>query len=292
MAGSSVSGNPFNKARLLSVMSVALKREIEKKCSELDIPLVGFAAAKSWDDPPFEPWVPWEFRPGSIIPGTKTVIVIGLPIPLPVVETAPSIFYHEMYKTVNTLLDINAYRISLYLNTRGFSSVPVPRDGYGSVSILKESPLAFFSHRHAAYLAGLGNFGVNNVVLTPEFGPRIRFTSVFTTADIPPGKVMEKSLCIKCMRCVEICPVKALEGREYPAGLTNKKACATRSEALARKYIAPCGFCIKVCPVGQDRDLYERSDMSVYDNENQDTGLHRAWNHVRSYGGGKDRDSN
>jgi epoxyqueuosine reductase len=121
-----------------------------------------------------------KFRPGAIYPGTNTVIVIGIPVSLPVLETSPSIFYHELYKTINTMLDQSSYRISIMLNRLGYPSIALPRDGYGSISVLKENPVAFFSHRHAAYLAGLGNFGVNNMILTPGYGPRVRFTSIFT----------------------------------------------------------------------------------------------------------------
>ena len=183
-------------------------------------------------------------------------------------------------------LDTYGYRISLSLNTEGFPSIWIPRDGYGSIDVLKEKPLAFFSHRHAAFLAGLGTFGINNMLLTEKFGPRVRFASIFTEADISPDPVMERSLCTKCMQCVDICPVKALDGREYPEGLTDKKTCAIRSEALSKRFISPCGFCIKVCPVGEDRNFYKREDCGIYDEK--DTAhdrYHRAWKHVRSYGG-------
>jgi epoxyqueuosine reductase len=267
-------------------MNITLKQKIINKCADLDIPLVGFAPAQRWDNPLFEPWVPEDFRPRSIFPETQTVIVIGLPVSLPIVETSPSIYYHELYRTVNTLLDTSGYRISLFLNAEGFPSIWIPRDGYGSISVLKEKPLAFFSHRHAALLAGLGNFGINNMLLTEKFGPRVRFASIFTTADIPPDPVIGRLLCTGCMQCVDICPVKALDGREYPEGLTAKKTCATRSEALYKRYISPCGLCIKVCPIGKDRMLYLREDPGIYNEEDPAFDLyHRAWKHVRSYGG-------
>jgi epoxyqueuosine reductase QueG len=266
-------------------MSRALKAAIKKKCDDLDIPLLGFAPASRWDIPLFEPWVPEEFRPQAIFPEARTVIVIGLPVNLPVVETAPSIWYHELYKTVNTLLDINGYRIATSLNREGFPSIGVPRDGYGSITTLKEKPVAFFSHRHAAYLAGLGNFGINNTLLTKKFGPRVRFTSVFTAAEIPPDPVMEDPLCTRCMRCVNVCPVKAISGDGYPKGLIDKKTCAVRSEALAKRYTSPCGFCIKVCPVGEDRILCHREDLDIYNNRTEQFGqYHKAWKHVRNYG--------
>jgi epoxyqueuosine reductase QueG len=162
----------------------------------------------------------------------------------------------------------------------------VPRDGYGSIGVLKELPVAFFSHRHAAFLAGLGNFGINNTLLTPEFGPRVRFASILTAAEIEPDPVLEKPLCTRCQRCVKACPVHALDGGDYPAGLTDKKACATRSEALSKRFVSPCGICIKVCPVGEDRRAFGREEMGIYNEETPSFDrYHRAWNHVRSYGG-------
>jgi epoxyqueuosine reductase len=267
-------------------MTLPLQLQVVNKCAELDVSLVGFAPAERWDDPLFEPWVPEQFRPGAIFPGTNTVIVIGIPVSLPVLETSPSIFYHELYKTVNTMLDLSSYRISIMLNRHGYPSIAVPRDGYGSINVIKENPVAFFSHRHAAFLAGLGNFGVNNMILTPGYGPRVRFTSIFTHAKIKGGEIMHTPLCIHCNRCVTICPVNALQEEDYPAGLMDKKTCATRSEELFKRYISPCGFCIKVCPVGEDRKQYHREHMNIYDEADPDySDYHKAWNHVRSYGG-------
>ncbi|MFA4878231.1 MAG: 4Fe-4S binding protein [Methanoregula sp.] len=267
-------------------MNNEIRDVVTGMCQDLGIPVVGFAPAGSWDNPPFEPWVPEEFRPRAIYPETKTVIVIGLPVSLPILETAPSIHYHELYRTVNTLLDMHGYTIAEALTRRGYPSVWIPRDGYGSIAILKEKPIAFFSHRHAAYLAGLGTFGINNTLLTMEFGPRIRFASVFTSAEISPDKVLEKDLCIRCMRCVDSCPVKALSGDPYPIGLTEKKTCAARSEALANRFISPCGLCIKVCPVGADRKVFGREDPDIYhEDDGRFSAYHKAWKHVRSYGG-------
>ncbi|WP_406659989.1 4Fe-4S dicluster domain-containing protein [Methanolobus sp. ZRKC3] len=266
-------------------MNGKLKTELLEKCREMEIPLVGIASVKDWEKSPFHPWVPEEFHPQSIYPQARSVLVIGLPISLPVLETAPSIYYRELYKTVNILLDQYAYRLSNFLNERGYPSIFVPRDGYGSVEVLKENPVAFFSHRHAALLAGLGNFGVNNTLLTPEYGPRVRFASVFTSAELPSDSLMEDLLCTRCMRCVNMCPSKALDTKDYPAGLTDKDACTSYSIELNKRYISPCGICIKVCPVGYDRKHYGREDASIYSRKGDFPNYHRAWEHVRSYGG-------
>lgn len=266
-------------------MNNNLKSEILEKCAHLDIPMVGVASTDRWNTPLFDPWIPEEFYPQSIFPEAVSVIVIGLPVSLPVIETTPSIYYHELYRTINTMLDQYGYRLSNFLNNKGYSSIFVPRDGYGDISILIENPVAFFSHKHAAYLAGLGNFGVNNTLLTKAYGPRVRFTSIFTSADLPPDPLMEKDLCIRCMDCVKCCPVGAINEDDYPKGIIDKKLCARYSEKLRNRYISPCGVCIKVCPIGEDRIHYKRQDTSIYLKPENAKKYHNAREHVRKYGG-------
>ena len=88
------------------------------------------------------------------------------------------------------------------------------------------------------------------MLLTPQFGPRVRFGSVFTAAKLPSDPIMKKELCTRCMRCVKMCPAGALDQEDYPQGLTDKKSCSAHSAELNQKGISPCGICIKVCPVG------------------------------------------
>ncbi|MBM4240984.1 MAG: epoxyqueuosine reductase [Euryarchaeota archaeon] len=267
-----------------------LKNEILKKCKNMGITLVGFAPVNRWERPPeelpntFSEWIPEEFWPQSIYPEARTVIVIGLPVQLPIIETAPSIYYRELYETVNSMLDSKAYEIANFLTEKGYPSIYIPRDCYGDIKVLLERPLAFFSHKHAAYLAGLGSFGQNNVLLTPEYGPRVRFTSIFTTAEIGPDPAKIKDLCTRCILCVKNCPVNAIpEEGEFPPPM-DKKTCARRSAKLREEYRYPCGICIKVCPVGKDRQLFEREDMSIYSNDKGFRKYNKAWEHVRKYG--------
>ncbi len=269
---------------MTSDMAADLRRKIVDKCREWGVEMVGFASADAWDDPPFLPWPPREFSPKAIFPGCRTVIVLGLPVTLPILETSPSIWYQELYKNLNAQLDERAYQLSEMLNRMGHPSAYVPRDGYGEVELLMDNPCAFFSHRHAAYLAGLGTFGVNNMLLTPEYGPRQRFVSVLTAAEVPPDRPMDKQQCVRCMRCVKACPVQAIGDLEYPKASIDKARCTGRSIELKKRHRSPCGICIKVCPVGRDRKLYGRKDLGLYDGPEKDPELFQAWEHVRRYG--------
>ena len=274
----------------------SIKEKLIDKVKEMDIPLVGFAPVERWADPPeelpnkFKDWIPEEFWPQSIYPEAKTVIVIGLPVQLPIVETAPSIYYHELYNIVNTLLDSKGYEISNFLTEEGYPSIFLPRDAYGNIEVLLKNPVAFFSHKHAAYLAGMGSFGENNVILTKEYGPRVRFTSIFTTAVIEGDPIPGEDLCTHCKRCITQCPVNAIsEGTEIEDDSDDffrpidKIACANRSKMLRNEFKSPCGICIKVCPVGMDRKAFNREDMSIY-TDKKDSKYRKAWNHVKKYG--------
>ena len=277
--------------------SNSLKNEILNKCRELGISLVGFAPVERWVKPPeelpqkFETWIPKDFWPQSIYPEARTVIVIGLPVQLPILETAPSIYYHELYKTVNSLLDEKAYEISNYLTDKGYPSIYLPRDGYGDIDVLLEKPLAFFSHKHAAFLAGLGSFGLNNVLLTIKYGPRVRFTSIFTTAEMKGDPISGQDLCTRCMQCALNCPVGAIESDsgdldDFPFPM-DKITCATQSKKLRGEYRSPCGICIKVCPVGKDREVFDRENTSIYSKKKGFEEYYKAWEHVRKYGSKK-----
>lgn len=255
--------------------------------------MVGFAPVDRWENPPeelphkFDEWIPPEFWPQTIYPEAQTVIVIGLPVSLPVVETAPSIYYHELYNTVNAALDFKAYELANFLTFKGYPSIFLPRDGYGDIEVILKKPLAFFSHKHAAYLAGLGSFGQNNVLLTHKFGPRVRFTSIFTTAKIEGDPLMVGDLCTRCLACVKECPVNAVKrDGDFPPPV-DKISCATRSKKLRSEYRSPCGICIKVCPVGEDRKVFNREDVSIYDKEHTPAKYKKAWGHVRNYGSKK-----
>ncbi len=56
------------------------------------------------------------------------------------------------------MLDSKANEIANFLIEKGYGSIYLPRDAYGDINILIDKPFAFFSHKHAAYLAGMGAY--------------------------------------------------------------------------------------------------------------------------------------
>lgn len=263
-----------------------LKRYIVRKAKQLGAEIVGVAPVSRWHE--FKDTKP-AYYPQNIFPFTKTVIVLGVPIIIPMLDTTPSIIYTELYNTTNRLLDDIAYKLSLVITNKGHQSIFFPRDGYGDISVLVSKPEAAFSHVIAAKYAGLGTIGYNHTLLTKEFGPRVRLVSILTDAEIAPDKMVGEELCIKCELCRKCCPTSAFTTTGHLIADMDKTKCAVYHEQLKKDYHYPCGVCIKVCPIGDDRKLYGKNTRKYLKEkelltQDPNSAEYSGWTHCRSFG--------
>jgi len=121
----------------------------------------------------------------------------------------------------------------------------------------EEELMALFSFKYAAVNAGLGWIGKNDVLITEEYGPRVRLSAVLIDYPFEYGNKMTESRCGSCTKCVDICPHKALTGANWNINtlrnelidyhLCNQKRSAY-IESHGRKHA--CGLCMAVCPYG------------------------------------------
>jgi O-acetylhomoserine (thiol)-lyase len=237
-----------------------LKKEVSARAESLGLSLVGYAPVTRWTETGNQKRASF---PQTIWPWSKTVIVGGVPIFLPMVETTPSNLYSELYNTTNRLLDEAAYRIASMLLSLGLRAHFFPRDGYGEISSLVKKPEAAFSQVMAAKYAGLGTIGANHCLLTGEYGPRVRFVSVITDAELPPDPLPEKELCSSCGLCRKSCPIGAFTPRpDSHIADMEKYKCARYHQFLRDEMRYPCGVCTAVCPVGADKKLYGGGALS------------------------------
>jgi len=171
-------------------------------------------------------------------------------------------FYRQIgYHMVNDLLNSTAFRLSNFLQSMGYLSLFFPATyGPGISEWIAEripSTWGLFSQRHAAVMAGLGEFGLNNVVVTPQYGPRIRFNSVITEAELTPSPLLGEKTCLgeSCSLCVESCPgALSLRPGFDPEAVWYNTPAQTDIAACRKLYpLKYClGMCIKVCPVGEE----------------------------------------
>ncbi|MDR1741937.1 MAG: 4Fe-4S dicluster domain-containing protein [Synergistaceae bacterium] len=240
-----------------------MRRWLSREAGKLGMNIMGVANVERWEQ---HNETPREFFPQSIWPWSRTVVVMGVQIFLPMIATTPSVVYSELYNTTNRLLDEAAYRLANALTVMSYRACFFPRDCYGDISALVKKPEAAFSHVLAGRYAGLGTIGFAHTLLTPQYGPRVRLVSVITDAPIAPNDVMAGSLCSGCGLCAKNCPAGALRkrrgGKTQAIGDMDKHLCASYHKRLKDELRYPCGVCAAVCPVGADREMYGASPIS------------------------------
>lgn len=168
-------------------------------------------------------------------------------------ERAVAVSYSQLcYGVVNQRLDLLASRLSGIIQKSDYKAFPVPSSARAS----DEKICAVFSHKLAAHLAGLGWIGKSCLLVTPEAGPRVRWTTILTDAPLETGTPMG-TRCGDCRECVDACPVKAFTGRDF----TEAEPREARYDARrCEKYLngleastgyGVCGMCLYICPHGK-----------------------------------------
>ena len=241
---------------------MSLARDLKSFAVERGAHLFGVAPVERFEG------APRGHRPADLLPGAKSVVVVSIRlfqscvdhprisqgsevIPEEALPRVQQHFYRRTnYETVNWALQIVSHQIAYRLSELGHDVMPCPVTYYdGSLSSTVPGYFAPFSHRHAAVAAGLGTFGLNNLVLSPQFGPRNRFNSVITTAELEPSDMLEEPVCLgeSCRVCLDAWPECFGEMRELEI--------AGKTFRMARQFgcKANCGGggCIRVCPVKQ-----------------------------------------
>ena len=186
-------------------------------------------------------------RPDDYLIAARSVVVIAFRLFDSIMDALPQSRprYTEHFFTTNMELNICANKTAHFLVEQGFDSAPIYYSG-AEYRIPHDTP--FFdemSFKHAAVEAGLGRMGRNQLLITPQFGPRIRLIIVLTQAELQPDEKIEKELCNieSCgYRCLVNCPVEALK----KDGTMDKRACATYMFETLNPL--RCGMCIVSCP--------------------------------------------
>ncbi|MBM3132373.1 MAG: epoxyqueuosine reductase, partial [Chloroflexi bacterium] len=181
---------------------------------------------------------------------------IGVQLPSAVFETIsdrPTPIYASAYQTANRILDAIAFRAAVALERDGFRSLPIP----ASQVLDRQNWCAAISHKAVARMAGLGWQGKNLLLITPQYGSRVRLVTVLTQAPLDPDTPVENR-CGACTLCRDACPAGAIKGvgtRDYYRDREDALLLQKCVEKLTGEFKALpevghsiCGICIRVCP--------------------------------------------
>jgi epoxyqueuosine reductase len=109
--------------------------------------------------------------------------------------------------------------------------------------------------------AGLGQLGRNGLLITPEYGPRVQLSKIFTDLPLEPDKPIDfnvENTCRICKRCAKACKASAINVEDEPTYSSNY---VSSSQGTLKWYVdgekcymfwsengTDCSDCIITCP--------------------------------------------
>lgn len=261
---------------------------VKAKAADLDIDLVGVAAAEAVADHPPPGANDTDIQ--SLLYGAASVVVVARRTS----AGAASIHWNDRNAHHSAQIGISELELATldllyFIEDHGHPSIMVPVQAARSKLYdgMDEGPLSL---PHVAVEAGLGTLGLNLQLLTPEYGPRVILGAIVTTADLTPDERLTDGLCIgaECGRCLLACPGDAIDHfdmrvddcrphaepwgfdrfLEYAEGVMDADSVEERQALLQSTdslmvwqsmihgdgVNTGCTNCADVCPVGDDYD--------------------------------------
>lgn len=192
-------------------------------------------------------------RPNEIPDGVSHVIVLGHGMDYGLVKTYPSALAGAAVGAGYSKEAATAQQLSQYILNLG----------YEALASMNDTALVI----PYAVQAGLGEYGRNQMVITPEFGPRVRFSKIFTSLPLEadaPRRFGVREFCDICTKCADACPVKALPfgppsfdrpNRSSIRGVKKWTADCEKCFGYWVKLKSDCAICMRVCPFNRDYSL-------------------------------------
>lgn len=182
--------------------------------------------------------------------GLTSVIVLGHEMDKALVDTYPSALAGAATGREYSHEAAIVMQLAAYIRNLGYRAVPSMNDTGLVIPY--------------AIKAGLGEYARNQMVITPQFGPRLRFSKIFT--DLPLAHDTARSpgvraFCDICTKCADACPVKALPYGPPDVGGANVSAIkgvrkwtsdAEKCFGFWTRLASDCAICMRVCPFNRD----------------------------------------
>jgi epoxyqueuosine reductase QueG len=213
-------------------------------------PLVACASAH---DPIFlrlkEVVDPSHAMPRDILPEAESVIVFFLPFKPEFGRENDNAGFHcsrnwgiLYYTTNNLILAINQHLLHR-LEAAGHKASVTP----ATHNFDEQKLVSSWSHKHLGYIAGLGTFGRNHLLITKE-GCCGRLGSLVTSMPVPPTARPDKEYCLdkkgrECLGCVSKCIYGALKEDEYDRHACYAQCLANNSYFDDLPLVDVCGKC-------------------------------------------------
>ncbi|TFF89640.1 MAG: hypothetical protein EU548_07090 [Promethearchaeota archaeon] len=221
-----------NESNIKTKTTTEFWNKFEEKARSLDVDFIGYT-------PVDERFIFYDLKVYG-----KNAIVLGMEMKWDKIKTAPSALCEiEVFRVYKVLGDVTI-ELTEYLKSQGYKS-----EGHHPFG----GKLLYGPH---AVSAGLGILGQNGLIITPEFGPRQRWSIITTDAEIPITQKRNldalEEFCKHCGACVRECKGKAAYqepiNRENSPHVTHIDRSKCIRSILDNNY---CSYCLKICPQGK-----------------------------------------
>lgn len=188
--------------------------------------------------------------PHGLPEGLTSVVVLGHEMAEDLVATYPSALAGAATGREYSHEAAIVMQLAAYIRNLGYEAVPSMNDTALVIPY--------------AIKAGLGEYARNQLVITPEFGPRLRFSKIFTNLPLAhdtPKPLGVRAFCDICTKCADACPVKALPYGPPSTETANVSAIrgvrkwtsdAEKCFSFWTKMASDCAICMRVCPFNRD----------------------------------------
>lgn len=196
--------------------------QIKAAAKRLGADIVGIGSIDRWHTAPIQ------MDPKQIMPNAKSIIAMGFRVMRGSLRGVEEGTYFSNYSAMGyggityLYMPMTVINLSKMIEDEGYEAVPMGHqsdwraiDGVGylrenysrPVAPGKAAPDVMINLRIAGFLCGLGEIGYSKMLLTPEFGPRVRVGIIITDMELEPDPIIEPgTLCNRCMACVRECP--------------------------------------------------------------------------------------
>ena len=214
-------------------------KQVKEAALRLGADIVGIGSIDRWKD------APAQMDPKLIMPRAKSIIAMGFRVCRGSLRGIEEGTYFSNYSAMGyggityVYMPMTVINLCRMIEDEGYEAIPMGHQSdwraIDNEGFLKERfsrpvepgkpyPDIMVHLRIAGYLCGLGEIGYSKMLLTPEFGPRVRIGIVITELELEPDPIMEPgTLCNKCMACVRECPGQCIpKDRQVKVNLGGK----------------------------------------------------------------------
>jgi len=195
------------------------------------------------------------FMPYDILPDSKSIISFFIPFSENIAKsningTMASKEWAQAYIKTNDLIKVINDKTEELMDKNGYKTGKIP----ATHNFNEKTLISNWSHRHIAFIAGIGTFGINNMLITKK-GCCGRLGSIIISYELnnykDTGKVKEKCLNKlngNCGICQKRCIASAYKNNSFNGNICHRQCLENAEYNKETGYADVCGKCLVGLP--------------------------------------------